>query len=149
MGGAAARHPHSFLNGTIMADTPERPLSPHLQIYRPQITSVLSITHRATGIVLSLGAVFLVVWLVSAASGPEAFDAAQACAGSWLGYLFMFGFSVCLFYHLLNGIRHLFWDMGHGFELETVTRTGWAVVIGAVILTVVAWIFGLTAMGAM
>ena len=99
-----------------MADTPERPLSPHLQIYRPQITSVLSITHRATGIVLSLGAVLLVVWLVSAASGPEAFDVAQACAGSWLGYIFLFGFSVCLFYHLLNGIRHLFWDTGHGLR---------------------------------
>jgi len=132
-----------------MVETPQRPLSPHLQIYRPQITSVLSITHRATGIVLSLGAVFLVIWLVAAASGPEAFDSVQACAGSWLGYLFMFGFSVCLFYHLLNGIRHLFWDMGHGFELETVTRTGWAVVIGSVFLTVVAWIFGLTAMGAL
>ena len=130
-----------------MADTPERPLSPHLQIYRPQITSVLSITHRATGVVLSLGALFLVIWLVMAASGPEGFDAAQAYAGSWLGYIFLFGFSVCLFYHLLNGIRHLFWDLGHGFELETVTRTGWAVVIGSILLTVVAWIFGLTAMG--
>lgn len=132
-----------------MAETPQRPLSPHLQIYRPQITSVLSITHRATGVVLAVGALFLVIWLVMAASGPESFQAAQACAGSWLGYLFMIGFSICLFYHLLNGIRHLFWDMGQGFELETVTRTGWAVVIGAVALTAIAWIFGLTAMGAL
>ena len=132
-----------------MADAPERPISPHLQIYRPQITSVMSITHRATGMVLSLGALFLVIWLILAASGENAFQLAQSIAGSWIGYVFLFGFSVCLFYHLLNGIRHLFWDMGQGFELETVNRTGWAVVIGAVVLTVVAWIFGLTAMGAL
>lgn len=132
-----------------MADTPERPLSPHFQIYRPQITSVLSFAHRITGVVLSLGALLLVIWLVMAASGRESFEAAQAYAGSWLGYVFLVGFSFCLFYHLLNGIRHLFWDMGHGFELATVTRTGWAVVIGAVVLTAAAWIFGLTAMGAL
>ncbi|MBT5432747.1 MAG: succinate dehydrogenase, cytochrome b556 subunit [Alphaproteobacteria bacterium] len=132
-----------------MADAPNRPLSPHLQVYRPQITSVLSIMHRATGIVLSLGTVFLVLWLMAAASGPEAFELAQACAGSWLGYLFLFGFSVCLFYHLLNGIRHLFWDAGHGFELGTVTRTGWAVILGTIGLTAVAWVLGLTVTGAM
>jgi succinate dehydrogenase cytochrome b subunit len=130
-----------------MADTPQRPLSPHLQIYRPQITSVLSISHRATGIVLSVGAVLLVIWLMMAATDADSFEAAQIWAGSWLGYIIMCGFSFCLFYHLLNGIRHLFWDMGQGFDLETVTRTGWAVVLGALFLTVVAWIFGLTAMG--
>jgi succinate dehydrogenase / fumarate reductase cytochrome b subunit len=130
-----------------MAETPNRPLSPHLQVYKPQITSVLSITHRATGIVLSLGVVLLVAWLMAAAAGPEYYAAAQACAGSWLGYLFLFGFSVCLFYHLLNGIRHLFWDAGHGFELETVTRTGWAVLVGTVLLTAIAWILGLSVMG--
>jgi succinate dehydrogenase / fumarate reductase cytochrome b subunit len=130
-----------------MAKTPNRPLSPHLQVYKPQITSVLSITHRATGIVLSLGVVLLVAWLMAAAAGPEYYAAAQACAGSWLGYLFLFGFSVCLFYHLLNGIRHLFWDAGHGFELETVTRTGWAVLVGTVLLTAIAWILGLSVMG--
>ncbi len=132
-----------------MAETPERPLSPHFQIYRPQITSVLSITHRITGLILSLGALFLVIWLVLAASGEVAFRAGQAIAGSWLGYAFLILFSLCLFYHLLNGIRHLFWDMGHGFELPTVTRTGWAVVIGTFILTAIAWFFGLTAMGAL
>jgi len=132
-----------------MAETPNRPLSPHLQVYRPQITSVLSITHRATGIVLSLGVVFLVIWLMAAAAGPESFDAVQACAGSWLGYLFLFGFSVCLFYHLLNGIRHLFWDAGKGFELATVTRTGLAVLVGTVGLTALAWILGLSMMGSL
>ncbi|MGY8997066.1 MAG: succinate dehydrogenase, cytochrome b556 subunit [Alphaproteobacteria bacterium] len=130
-----------------MAETPNRPLSPHLQIYKPQITSVLSITHRATGVVLSLGVVLLVAWLMAAAAGPQYYEAAQACAGSWVGYLFLFGFSVCLFYHLLNGIRHLFWDAGHGFELETVTRTGLAVLVGTVLLTVIAWVLGLTVMG--
>ncbi|MBC6439027.1 MAG: succinate dehydrogenase, cytochrome b556 subunit [Rhodospirillales bacterium] len=130
-----------------MAETHDRPLSPHLQVYRPQITSVLSISHRATGIVLSLGAVFLVLWLMAAAAGPEWYGIVQAWAGSWPGYLFLFAFSLCLVYHLLNGIRHLFWDAGHGFELETVTRTGWAVMLGTVLLTTVIWIFGLTALG--
>lgn len=130
-----------------MADVRERPLSPHLQVYRPQITSVLSITHRATGMVLSAGAVLLVFWLLAAAAGPRTFEIAQACAGSWIGRVFLFVFSVCLFYHLLNGIRHLFWDAGHGFELPTVTRTGWAVVLGAVLLTVIAWVLGLQVMG--
>ncbi|MEM7122271.1 MAG: succinate dehydrogenase, cytochrome b556 subunit [Pseudomonadota bacterium] len=130
-----------------MADTPERPLSPHMQIYRPQISSVLSISHRMTGLVLSLGALFFVIWLVLAASGEAYFEFAQAIAGSWLGYAFLILFSLCLFYHLLNGIRHLFWDMGHGFDLTTMARTGWAVVIGCVVLTTIAWIFGLTAMG--
>lgn len=132
-----------------MADVRNRPLSPHLQVYRPQITSVLSITHRMTGIVLSLGAVFLVLWLVAAAAGPEYYELAQHCAGSWLGRLFLFGFSACLFYHLLNGIRHLFWDAGHGFEIATATRTGWAVVIGAVLLTALAWVLGLQIAGGM
>jgi succinate dehydrogenase / fumarate reductase cytochrome b subunit len=91
--------------------------------------------------------VFLVIWLVAAAAGPRSYEIAQTCAGSWLGYLFLFVYSLCLFFHLLNGIRHLFWDMGAGFELETVTRTGWAVVIGTVLLTVVAWVLGLTVTG--
>lgn len=130
-----------------MADVRNRPISPHLQIYRPQITTVLSITHRATGLVLSAGAVLLVLWLVAAAAGERSYEIAQACAGSWLGYLFLFGFSACLFYHLLNGVRHLFWDSGHGFDLPTVTRTGWAVVVGTVLLTVVAWVLGLTVVG--
>ena len=130
-----------------MAETPNRPLSPHLQVYRPQITSVLSITHRATGIVLSLGTVLLVLWVMAAAAGPDTYAIAQACAGSWLGYLFLFGYSASLFYHLLNGIRHLFWDAGYGFELETVTRTGWAVLVGTVVLTAMAWILGLSVMG--
>ena len=142
MGATAARTG----KGTMpKAATRGRPLSPHLGIYRPQITSVLSICHRASGIVLSLGAVFLVLWLVAAAFGPEAHALAQRWAGSWLGYVFLVGFSFCLFYHLLNGIRHLAWDAGWGFEPATVTRSGWAVVLGSLILTAVAWAAGLAA----
>ena len=130
-----------------MAGTRDRPLSPHLQIYRPQIGSVLSICHRATGVVLSLGAVFLVLWLMAAAAGPEWFEVARRCAGSWPGYAFLFAFSVCLVYHLLNGVRHLFWDAGLGFEPETVARTGWAAAVGTALLTAAIWLVGLAVAG--
>lgn len=116
-----------------------RPLSPHLQIYKPQITSVLSISHRATGVGLAAGTLLLTWWLLAAAAGPEAFAVVQGFLGSWLGYLILFGFSYALMYHLCNGIRHLCWDAGWGFELETVTKSGWATVIASVALTVIAW----------
>ena len=124
-----------------------RPLSPHLQVYRPQMTSILSITHRATGVALTLGSFLLVYWLIAAAAGPEAFAAAQDLIGSWIGYLCLFGWSVALFYHLCNGIRHLFWDAGFGFELPDAYRSGYAVLIGTAVLTLVAWIAGLSVMG--
>lgn len=120
-----------------------RPLSPHLQIYKPQITSVLSILHRTTGIVLAIGTLVLTWWLLAAAAGPQAFGQAQAIIGSWFGLLCLFGWTAALFYHLCNGIRHLFWDAGYGFELDTVTKSGWAVVIAAGALTVVSWVIGL------
>lgn len=120
-----------------------RPLSPHLQVYKPQLTSVLSILHRGTGVVLALGTLILVWWLAAAASGPEYFDYVQGYIGSPLGMLILFGFTFALFYHLCNGIRHLFWDAGYGFELATVYRTGWWVVGAAVILTVGSWVVGL------
>src|SRR5689334_22668069 len=123
-----------------------RPLSPHLQIYQPQLTSVLSITHRATGVALSAGTLLLVYWLLAAAMGPEAFGDAQALIGSWFGYLLLFGWSFSLFFHLANGIRHLFWDAGLGFEIKTTTASGWAVVVTSVALTVIAWIAGLATM---
>ena len=120
-----------------------RPLSPHLQVYRWQLTSVLSITHRLTGIALSIGTLLLVWWLIAAASGPEAFAAAQGFIGSPIGYLLLFGWSAALFYHLANGIRHLFWDAGYGFELENAYRSGWIVVAMSVAFTLVAWVVGL------
>ena len=117
----------------------ERPLSPHLQIYRPQLTSVLSITHRATGLALILGTLVLVYWLLAAASGADAYASAQALLGSWLGRIVLLGFSFALFYHLCNGIRHLFWDAGLGFELKTAYASGHAVIIASISLTVIAW----------
>lgn len=119
-----------------------RPLSPHLQIYRLPLTAITSITHRITGVLLGLGALGLVYWLVALASGPESYAAAQAAAGSVIGQIVMILFSLALFYHLANGIRHLFWDAGYGFELETAHRTGQAVIVAAVVLTVIAWVIG-------
>lgn len=124
-----------------------RPLSPHLQVYRPQITSTLSILHRFTGIALAVGTLLLTWWLAALASGPEAFATAQDFIGSLLGRLLLFGWSFALFYHLCNGIRHLAWDAGYGYEIDTATRTGWLVVAGAVVLTLVAWIVGYLVMG--
>jgi len=117
----------------------QRPLSPHLQIYRPQLTSVLSITHRITGVALVIGTLVLVYWLLAAASGPEAYASAQALLGSWLGRVVMLGFSYALFFHLCNGIRHLFWDVGLGFELKTAYASGNAVIAVSIALTVIAW----------
>ena len=117
----------------------ERPLSPHLQIYRPQLTSVLSITHRATGLALIAGTLVLVYWLLAAASGAEAYASAQALLGSWLGRVVLLGFRFALFYHLCNGIRHLFWDVGLGFELKTAYASGHAVIIVSIAMTVLAW----------
>jgi succinate dehydrogenase / fumarate reductase cytochrome b subunit len=122
---------------------PARPLSPHLQIYRWQWTMLLSILHRITGVGLGLGAILLVYWLTAAASGPASFAAAQDFIGSWFGILLLFGFSLALFYHLCNGIRHLFWDAGLGFELDTAYTTALVVGVAAVALTALAWIIGL------
>ncbi|MDE0058186.1 MAG: succinate dehydrogenase, cytochrome b556 subunit [Defluviicoccus sp.] len=126
----------------------DRPLSPHLQVYRPQITSVLSIAHRASGVVLAAGLVLLLWWLAAAASGGDAFATVQEAAGSFLGRLFLFGWTFALFYHLCNGIRHLFWDMGRGFELATVSLTGWLALGGAALLTGLSWVLAYAAMGA-
>ncbi len=130
-----------------MASHP-RPTSPHLQVYRPQLTSITSILHRLTGVYLSLGVVALVFWLVAAATGPAEFDQAQLYVGSIPGRTLLFLWTGAFFYHLLNGLRHLAWDIGWGFELATAYRTGWAVMIGAALLTVAAWILGYWARGA-
>lgn len=111
-----------------------RPLSPHLQVYRPQITSVLSILHRITGAFLSLGIIALTYWLTALAAGPAAYATAAEWFGSWFGKLVLFGWLVAFCYHLLNGVRHLVWDTGRGFEVTHVERSGWAVLAGSVIL---------------
>lgn len=121
----------------------DRPLSPHLQVYRPQITSVLSILHRATGVALTAGAALVVWWLFAAASGPEAFAVADGFLSGWLGGLVLLGSLYALSYHLLNGVRHLFWDAGYGFELSNVTLGGWLVVLGSFALTGLVWLLAL------
>lgn len=113
-----------------------RPLSPHLQIYRWQITMTLSILHRASGIVLSVGALFLVYWLVAISHGPESYAQVRSLLGTVVGQIALVGWTAALFYHLCNGIRHLFWDAGVGFEMTTVRRSGWAVVIVSTLLTI-------------
>ena len=122
-------------------DRVERPLSPHLQVYRPQITSVLSILHRATGVALSLGLIVLVYWLLRLASGPAAYAQAQELLGSGLLKLCYAGWAFCFFYHFANGIRHLVWDLGLGFENHQISLGGWIVVVFAAAATL---IFSLT-----
>jgi len=124
-----------------------RPISPHLQVYRPQLTSVLSILHRITGVALAVGTILLVYWLIAAASGPVAFATAEALIGSWIGRILLFGWTFALYFHLSNGIRHLFWDAGFGFELKTVYASGWTVVALAVILTLLSFIAGFALAG--
>ena len=119
--------------------TRSRPRSPHLQIYRPQITSILSIAHRLTGVVLAAAALLLTYWLASAAYGPESFARAQAFFGHWFGRLILFGVTFFLFYHLCNGIRHLLWDIGWGFELSRLRNSGAVVVVASMALTVLIW----------
>lgn len=113
-----------------------RPLSPHLEIYRPEWTMVLSISHRITGVGLTLGALLVVWWLVAAATGPDYFAFVDGLLTSWVGILVLVGSAFALCYHTANGIRHLFWDMGYGFELETARKSGQAAVIAAAVATV-------------
>jgi len=128
-----------------MASRP-RPLSPHLQVYRPQWTSVLSITHRATGVALAVGLLLLAYWVISAAAGPAAYDTAQGFLGSFFGRLILFGFTFALFYHLGNGIRHLVWDSGKWLDLDMAYKSGIAVVAFAVLATLLSWIIGYIAL---
>lgn len=118
-----------------------RPKSPNIQIYRPQLTSVLSILNRISGSLLSLCAVVLVIWLMAAAAGPEPYEVVQGALASWTGRLLLFGATFAFFLHLCGGIRHLFWDTVHGFELRSIYISGWVVVAASVVLTLAAWSF--------
>lgn len=120
----------------------EMPLSPHLQVYKPQITSVLSILHRGTGVVLYFGALLFVVWLACLSSGLESYKCFMGWLKSPLGYIILMGWSFCLYYHLCNGIRHLAWDLGYGYDINTATRTGWLVVGSALAFSICTWILG-------
>ncbi|GBF27814.1 succinate dehydrogenase cytochrome b556 subunit [bacterium MnTg02] len=131
------------------AKTPaERPLSPHLQIYKPMLTMMMSIFHRVTGATLYLGTILLAWWLIAAATGPDYFNFVNELFGSFIGRLVLFGFSWALFHHMLGGIRHLVWDTGRGFDLPTVEIMAWATLIGSMSLTVIIWVLGYMAMGA-
>jgi succinate dehydrogenase / fumarate reductase cytochrome b subunit len=125
----------------------QQPLSPHLGIYRWQLTMTLSILHRITGVGLAVGAVLLVSWFGSAADGVAAFAKFQGFLGSPVGLIMLFGCSVALFYHLCNGIRHLWWDTGRGLELKSVYASGYAVLVATAALTVIAWAVGLSRWG--
>lgn len=117
----------------------KRPLSPHLQIYKPQMTSMLSILHRATGVALAIGTLMLVWLLVAAAIGEEAFDVFTSFVGSPIGLFMLFGWSFALFYHMCNGMRHLIWDTGRLFKIENATRAGFIVLFASLILTISVW----------
>ena len=121
----------------------DRPLSPHLQVYRPQLTSVLSIFHRLTGVFLSTGAAMLCCWLLTAAAGPKYYAWSEWFLTSWLGYALLAAWSYCLFYHLCNGIRHLFWDMGVGYSLRATYASGVLMVLASFGLTGLSWGLGL------
>ncbi len=118
-----------------------RPLSPHLQVYKPQITSVMSIAHRLTGFALSVGTLLFVAWLWSAAYNEDYYLFWQKLASQWWAHLLLAGWTFAIYYHLCNGIRHLFWDMGRGFDLKNVTRSGLLVVLVAITATLMTWLF--------
>ncbi len=120
--------------------THPRPLSPHLQVYRPQITSMTSIAHRISGVFLAIGLLFLTYWLMAIAAGPEAYASATAFFRSLFGRLVMFGVAFSFFYHLANGIRHLIWDTGRLLEIEAARRSGVFVIATSVVLTTLCYL---------
>ena len=117
----------------------ERPMSPHLQVWRWHITMATSILHRATGVALYVGALIAAAWAVSLASGPEAYAGFKGMMGSPLGKLVMFGLTLSYFYHLANGIRHLVWDAGHGLDVKSANATAVVVFAFAAAATVAVW----------
>lgn len=119
-----------------------RPLSPHLQIFRPLITMVMSILHRITGAALYFGTLLVAWWLIATASGPDDFALVDGFFGSFFGRLILFGYTWALVHHMLGGLRHFVWDMGAGFELPVADRMAWATIIGSVTLTILIWVVG-------
>lgn len=130
-----------------MTQKSARPLSPHLQVYKPQLTSITSILHRATGVFLSACLVGLSWWLVAAAIGPGAYAIFTGAAGSLVGQLIFIGGTVSLYYHLANGIRHLIWDSGKLFKLRDAYAAGYFVLFFTVIMTAITWACILTKAG--
>nr|CAD6620512.1 succinate dehydrogenase, cytochrome b556 subunit [Rhizobium sp. Khangiran2] len=120
--------------------TKNRPLSPHLQVYRFIPTMAMSIMHRITGAALYFGMILIAAWLVAAASGEESFNQANALFGSLVGQIILFGFSWALLHHLLGGLRHIMWDLGYGFEKEFSTKLAKANLAASIALTILVWI---------
>jgi succinate dehydrogenase / fumarate reductase cytochrome b subunit len=125
----------------------DRPLSPHLTIYRPLINMVMSIVHRITGGANYVGTVLIAAWLVSAAMGPEAYNTVNALFGHPLGKLVLFGYSWSVIHHMLGGMRHLIWDTGRGLGIGAVNALSWLTILGSLTLTAALWIGGIVARG--
>jgi succinate dehydrogenase / fumarate reductase cytochrome b subunit len=119
---------------------PERPLSPHLQIYSPLINMMMSIVHRITGAALYIGSLLLAWWLFAAASGPDYYDFVAGVLGSWPGKVVLLGYTWALMHHLLGGLRHFIWDTGRGYDLKTVDLLSWGTLAGSLLLTALIWI---------
>jgi len=135
-----------------MAENPQkqrrpRPLSPFTTIYRWPVTMATSITHRVTGIGLALGTMLLAWWLIAVASGPEAYQMFMGVAASWIGQFVLFGFAWALSYHLLNGIRHLAWDSGYGFDVKIADKTGWLVIALSLLFAIGAFVLAYSGHG--
>lgn len=117
----------------------QRPLSPHLQIYRPMINMVMSILHRITGAALYVGSILLAVWLVAAASGPDAFNLVNGLFDTLPGRIVLFGYTWTLIHHMMGGIRHFIWDTGRGLDIPSVNLLSWASIVGSIVLTIAVW----------
>jgi succinate dehydrogenase / fumarate reductase cytochrome b subunit len=133
---------------TVNGEVHQRPLSPHIQIYRWTLTMFLYILHRATGVALYAGTLLLVWWLMAAATGPEAFALFQGVAGSWIGRLVLFGYTWALFHHMFGGIKHFIWDTGAGFELSAVEWISRGATVIPILLTLISWVLAYKFMGA-
>jgi len=130
-----------------MAETRARPLSPHLQIYRPMLTMLMSVAHRVSGAALYFGMLLVVWWLIAAASGPNYYAWVQWFMGTIVGRLILFGYTWALLHHMLGGIRHLIWDTGRGFAPHEREGLALATLVGSILLTVLLWIVGYLYMG--
>ena len=126
----------------------QRPISPHLSIYKPMLTMMMSIAHRITGACLYFGTLLLVWWLVAASSGPNAYTKVQWFMGTFIGRLILFGYTWALIHHMFGGIRHFIWDTGRGLDKVSIEIFAWATIIGSTVLTVLVWIAGYWLRGA-
>ena len=124
-----------------------RPLSPHLQIYRPAINMVMSIMHRITGVILYVGTLLLAWWLIAIATGPEYYNFVSNVLASIPGKIVLLGYTWTIIHHLLGGIRHLIWDTGRGFDLPMVNRLSWLTIVGSLAITALIWGLGLSSYG--